>query len=82
MINILIDVPIHAESLEQLKLISGVHVDVVEHVEAVRHIDKDLITDKHVLFCDFPPENFEDMKKRVQNLPDPQKAIEKRLLNE
>lgn len=27
-------------------------------------------------------ENFEDMKKRVPNLPDPQKAIERRILNE
>jgi putative nucleotide binding protein len=29
-----------------------------------------------------PFENFEDMKKRIQNLPDPQKAIEKRILQE
>ena len=27
-------------------------------------------------------ENFEDMKKRVQNLPDPEKAVEKRMLQE
>jgi putative nucleotide binding protein len=27
-------------------------------------------------------ENFEDMKKRIQNLPDPEKAIEKRILQE
>ncbi|MBU0894605.1 MAG: DUF655 domain-containing protein [Nanoarchaeota archaeon] len=27
-------------------------------------------------------ESFEDMKKRIQNLPDPQKAIEKRILKE
>ncbi len=27
-------------------------------------------------------ESFEDMKNRVQNLPDPQKAIEKRILSE
>ncbi len=27
-------------------------------------------------------ESFEDMKQRVQNLPDPQKAVEKRILNE
>ncbi|MCK4647377.1 DUF655 domain-containing protein [Candidatus Pacearchaeota archaeon] len=26
--------------------------------------------------------SFEDMKKRIQNLPDPEKAIEKRILNE
>lgn len=29
-----------------------------------------------------PFESFEDMKKRIQNLPDPQKAIEKRILQE
>lgn len=29
-----------------------------------------------------PFENFEDMKKRIQNLPDPEKAIEKRIFQE
>ena len=29
-----------------------------------------------------PFENFEEMKKRIQNLPDPEKAIEKRIIQE
>ncbi len=29
-----------------------------------------------------PFERFEDMKKRIQNLPDPEKAIEKRMMKE
>ena len=29
-----------------------------------------------------PFENFEDMKKRIQNLPDPEKAVEKRIIEE
>ena len=29
-----------------------------------------------------PFESFEDMKNRIQNLPDPQKAIEKRIMTE
>ena len=29
-----------------------------------------------------PFENFEDMKKRIQNLPDPKKAVEKRIFQE
>lgn len=29
-----------------------------------------------------PFESFEDMKKRIQNLPDPEKAIEKRIIKE
>lgn len=29
-----------------------------------------------------PFENFEDMKKRIQNLPDPEKAVEKRIMQE
>ncbi len=29
-----------------------------------------------------PFESFEDMKKRIQNLPDPEKAVEKRILQE
>ncbi|MCX6749571.1 MAG: DUF655 domain-containing protein [Candidatus Pacearchaeota archaeon] len=31
---------------------------------------------------DKPFESFEDMKKRIQNLPDPEKAVEKRILQE
>jgi putative nucleotide binding protein len=27
-------------------------------------------------------ESFEDMKKRIQNLPDPEKAVQKRILTE
>ena len=27
-------------------------------------------------------ESYEDMKKRIQNLPDPEKAIEKRIFQE
>ena len=27
-------------------------------------------------------ESFEDMKKRIQNLPDPEKAVEKRIIKE
>jgi putative nucleotide binding protein len=29
-----------------------------------------------------PFESFEDMKKRIQNLPDPEKAVEKRIMQE
>lgn len=29
-----------------------------------------------------PFENFEDMKQRIQNLPDPEKAVEKRIIEE
>lgn len=29
-----------------------------------------------------PFENFEDMKKRISNLPDPEKAVEKRIIQE
>ena len=29
-----------------------------------------------------PFESFEDMKNRIQNLPDPQNAIERRILQE
>ena len=27
-------------------------------------------------------ESFEEMKKRIQNLPDPEKAVEKRIIQE
>ena len=61
--NVLIDVPVHAESLQKLQTTEDVHVDVIEAVEATRYIDKELIADKHILFCDYPPENFGDMKQ-------------------
>ena len=59
--KILIDVPLHTDSLERLKSIDGIDVEVIEHVEALRHIDKEIVADKNVLFCDFPPENFDEM---------------------
>jgi putative nucleotide binding protein len=31
---------------------------------------------------EMPFESFQDMKKRIQNLPDPEKAVEKRILQE
>ncbi|MDP3987166.1 MAG: DUF655 domain-containing protein [Nanoarchaeota archaeon] len=42
-----------------------------------KHMKEILDKRKEKLF-----ENFEDMKKRIQNLPDPKKAIEKRIIQE
>ena len=42
-----------------------------------KHMQEILSKRKEKMF-----ENFEDMKKRIQNLPDPEKAIEKRIVKE
>lgn len=54
--------------LHQIELIPGV---------GKKHMQEILNQRKEKEF-----ESFEDMKKRIQNLPDPEKAIEKRILNE
>ena len=60
--NILIDVKINYEKLNCLKSLSGTNVQVIDFSEETRYIAKEIIKDKHILFCSLPPSNFEDMK--------------------
>ena len=54
--------------IHQIELIPGL---------GKKHMQEILIKRKEKPF-----ESFEDMKKRIQNLPDPEKAIEKRIMEE
>ncbi|NLC67630.1 MAG: D-2-hydroxyacid dehydrogenase [Clostridiaceae bacterium] len=60
--NILIDVVVDQKRLEELRAIPGVNVEVIDYKEERRVIPPEIIRDKHILFCTFPPENFKDMK--------------------
>lgn len=59
--NVLIDVPVNAESLDQLRQVPGVRMKVTEPKEVTRPLPAELISDIHILFCAFPPKNFSDM---------------------
>jgi len=60
--NILVDANVHEEKLKYLKSIKGVNVEVIEYKEEARYIPAEILKDKNVLFCSYPPKNFEDMK--------------------
>lgn len=61
--NILIDMDVHAPGLERLGNIAGVSVTTIEPALAARPLPPDLLQDKDVLFCTFPPSNLEDMRR-------------------
>lgn len=61
--NILIDLDVHAASLDRLKEIAGLSVTAIEPGLTARPLPADLLHDKAVLFCTFPPSNLEDMKR-------------------
>ena len=60
--NILIDAEIQKEKLDYLKSLPDVHVEVIDFSEDKRIIPKEMLKDKHILFCTQPPLNFEDME--------------------
>jgi phosphoglycerate dehydrogenase-like enzyme len=60
--NILIDVIVHEEKLQRLREIPGIHVETIEPNEsASRVLPESVLQGKHVLFCMYPPVNFEAM---------------------
>jgi phosphoglycerate dehydrogenase-like enzyme len=60
--KILIDMPVEAAALQRLRSISGLNVRLIEPKEESRPLAADIISDVHILFCTFPPENVSDMK--------------------
>jgi phosphoglycerate dehydrogenase-like enzyme len=60
--HILIDMPVHADGMARLKSLPGVAVATVEPKEEVRDLPPNQIESVHVLFCTFPPRNFEVMR--------------------
>lgn len=62
MIDILVDMRVHAPALDVLKDIPGVAVRLVESPEErARPLPPELIRHCDVLFCTFPPENLHEM---------------------
>ncbi len=59
--NILIDVKVNQEKMKELQEIEGINIEVVEYREKSRIIPKDILKDKNILFCMFPPRNFADL---------------------
>ena len=57
--TILIDIPIHALSLQKLRALENVKVHVVEPAEIVREIPAHLLAETNVLFGGNPPSNLE-----------------------
>jgi len=66
MLNVLIDVRADEPSLERLKTMDGVNVTFIAEgnapEELSRELPVDLIAQQHVLFCTYPPTNFDQMK--------------------
>ncbi|MBM3726362.1 MAG: D-2-hydroxyacid dehydrogenase [Acidobacteria bacterium] len=62
--RLLIDVPLHAASLERLRVFAGVTVDIVETPEERRRLlPAAMLREAAGLFCTFPPENFEECRR-------------------
>jgi phosphoglycerate dehydrogenase-like enzyme len=61
--NILIDLPIEPTAMERLRSIPGVQVKTIDHIEDFRHVPVEVISDVHIEFCAFPPQNFDDMRQ-------------------
>lgn len=60
MVNILIDVPLDAVQLEQLQTMRDVHVEVIPFREEPEPLPADLVRDKQIIFCSYPPTNLDD----------------------
>ena len=60
--NILIDMEVHEERLQWIKNLPGIgEVELIDFAEEPRVIPKEVLKDKHYLFCLVPPVNVEDM---------------------
>jgi phosphoglycerate dehydrogenase-like enzyme len=60
--KILVDVPADEAALSHLRA-RGLALHVVEPAEIVRPLPAELLGDIDTLFCLYPPQNFQDMKK-------------------
>jgi phosphoglycerate dehydrogenase-like enzyme len=58
MLNVLVDMPVYAPLLDQLKSMDGIQVKIVDKPEEkTRSLPAEMISDCDVLFCTFPPDN-------------------------
>lgn len=60
--NILIDVPIETAALDKLKLIPNLHLSFTDSPEErVRKLPPTLLSNQHILFCMYPPQNHQNL---------------------
>src|SRR5205823_12250239 len=60
--RILVDVPADADALAALQVRPGIHLVQTTPSEAERPLHSELICDAEILFCTYPPTNFEEMR--------------------
>lgn len=60
--KILVVMAVETERLERLRQMQGVEVHVIPEYETSYKLPKELIEDKHILFCHLPPSNLDEMK--------------------
>lgn len=62
--KLLVQVPVHAPSLERLKSVPGLHVEVIDPPpdEEIRPLPTSLVHDVDAHVCAIPPANLDDMK--------------------
>lgn len=63
MVRILVDVAPESARIEELKNRGSVEVEVIPFAEAARELPAALIEDVEILFCTYPPLNFDDMRR-------------------
>ena len=60
--NILIDLPVFEPSLDILKSLTGIHIEIIQSPEErARVLPKELIENCDAMLCTFPPENHSEM---------------------
>ena len=62
MLHILIDMPIHQPTLDQLRTLPDIHIQTVPYREHAAPLPAELLADPQILFCMWPPTNFTDCK--------------------
>lgn len=60
--NVLVDVEVHPQGLRRLQAIPGIQVRLADAAKGPRTLPSKLIENIHVLFCNYPPSNFEEMR--------------------
>lgn len=59
--NILVNVKVDEQKLEELKKVPGVSVEVIDNYKTKNnYIEPKILKNKHILFCNVPPVNFDD----------------------
>jgi phosphoglycerate dehydrogenase-like enzyme len=60
--NVLVDMLVHGATLEKLRAMNEVRIEVVEPADEARALPSTLLSDTHILFCTVPPANLQAAK--------------------